>query len=109
MSQNNGITFPYIPSIPIPAQKALDTANAYNQQTLQAIFNFLNSQIMADSQIGLYSYAYTLGQLNQYVLNQLVSLGYIVTDNTNYNGTPISYIYNISWVPLNFPPAGQPA
>ncbi len=105
------MTLNFIPStIPIEAAQARINAASFLAPTTEIILNNLNTLISAASMTGLYSITYTAGPLSQFVINQLVSVGYTVVDTsvTNVPPTPV-YFYQISWQQINYPAAGQPA
>jgi hypothetical protein len=99
----------FAPTIPIPAVQARVNAVNNNAPTEQIILLALNALIVAQSNLGLYSLTYTVGALDQNIINQLISTGYTVVDTsvTNVPPTPV-YNYLISWQQINEPAAGQP-
>jgi len=96
-------------TLPISANHARVIAANFNRPPTETLLFALNALIFAQAQLGLYSITYTATVLDQFVINQLISTGYVVVDTsvTNVPPTPI-YNYLISWEQLNYPAAGQP-
>ncbi len=101
---------PYPSTIPISAAQARVNAQSALSPATQALLFTLSGLIQTASQLGNYNLIYTAGPLNQYIINQLTAVGYIVVDTSvTNNPAGIVYNYSISWTQLNWPPAGQPA